>query len=263
MLVIIVALLAVGLGVFAWRWQQRGPSHASIGGAVGRFRSSTTVAPSAAILQPPGGVYVYTGEGSESLSFMSTHQSQGPREPGTVTVLPNGCWEFRIDYNSFHTQTWKRCSTDGKLIELGGTTDQRFDFVAFQQSEHSDVTCDPPITLGDVNARPGTTWPIHCVGYGQTTKSTMHQDGTSTFAGFEEVVIDGRPVRAIHNVEVQHTSGDQTGELRQELWFDASNGLPLKEVHDVRVVSPAPAPINNVTYTEHGSWQLSSTMPRT
>jgi hypothetical protein len=263
LLIIVVAMLAVALGLFAWRWEQRGPGRASIGGAIGRFRSSTTIAPTAEVLQPPGGVYVYTGSGSESLSFMSTRQTQGPHEPGTVTVLPNGCWQFRIEYNSFHAQAWNRCSTGGKLVERGGMTDQRFDFVAFQQHEHSDVTCDPPVTLADLTAAPGASWPVHCVGHSQTTKATMMQDGTSTFVGFEDVVIAGRPVRAIHNVEVLHVSGEQHGDVHQELWLDASNGLPLKEWHDVRVVSPAPKPINEVTYTEHGSWVVSSLTPHT
>ncbi len=263
LLIILVAVLAVAFGLFAYRWEQRGPDHASIGGAVGRFRSSTTLPPSATVLQPPGGVYVYIGEGGESLSFLSTHQNQGPREPGTVTVLPNGCWEFRMEYNSFHSQTWNRCSTGGKLVETGGTTDQRFDFVAFQQREHSVVTCDPPMTLADLNARPGTTWPVHCVGHSETTKTTLYQDGTSTFVGFEDIVIAGKPVRAIHNVEVLRTSGDQQGELHQDLWLDASNGLPLKEAHDIHIVSPAPKPINEVTYTERGSWQIASLTPRT
>ena len=58
-------------------------------------------------------------------------------------------------------------------------------------------------------------------------------------------------------------SGDQTGDVAVDTWFAESDGLPLKETHDIRVVSPAPAPIDHVTYSERGSWRLTSLTPRT
>ena len=45
------------------------------------------------------------------------------------------------------------------------------------------------------------------------------------------------------------------------LW--EQDGLPVKEAHTIRVVSPAPPPLGHVTYTERGSWKLRSTTPRT
>lgn len=125
--VVVVGLLGAG---FLW-WNQRGPSRPSISSAVDRFRSSTTAPTSETTLQPPSGVYIYAGNGEESLSFLATHQSQDGNLPGTVTRGAGGCWIFAIDYNTFHRQTWSRCAVDGRLVELGNISDQKFDFGAF------------------------------------------------------------------------------------------------------------------------------------
>jgi len=257
-----VVLVLVGGGAVAWRLQQRGPDRASVSGAVDRFRTSSTVVTSTRLWEPRPGVYVYSGSGDESLSFLGTHQTQGPTEPGTVTLRPNGCWQFRIDYNSFHSQTWDRCSTRTKLVEAGGTADQRFDFLAFKTSEHSVTVCTPPFVVADLSAAPGTSVPVHCSGRSQTTKSTSTQAGTATYVGRETVTVGAARVPALHTRQDLRLSGGQTGEVHIDIWFAAADGLPLKESHAISVGSSAPAPINHVTYTELGSWHLTSLTPR-
>jgi hypothetical protein len=260
---VLLVLIAVG-AVFVWRWEHRGPSAPSVSDAIGRFRTSTT--PGSATAQPlvpPAGVYLYDGTGRESLSFLATRQSQGPTEPGTVVRLPGGCWQFRIDFNSFHSQTWSRCAAGGRLTESGGTTTQQFDFGAFKMAEHSTVTCDSPFVVADLGAPPGTTWPVRCEGRSKTTKSTLVQQGEAAFVGGEPVTVGGVNIAAVHTRERLRLSGDQTGTVDLDIWFAADNGLPLKETHHVRVVSPAPPPLGHVTYTEDGAWQLRSTTPRT
>ena len=256
-------VLVLGGGLFVWRWEQRGPGRASVGDAVGRFRASSTSRPLSRSREPRPGVYLYAGIGGESLSFLSTRQAQGPDEPGTVTLEPSGCWQFRIDFNSFHDQTWNRCSARGRLVETGGTTGQRFDFLTFKTSEHSDVTCKPPIVLADVAAAPGRHWPVQCTGHSETTKTTFAQTGVSVFVGREVIEVGRKSVPALHTREDLRLSGGQTGEVRVDVWFATASGLPLKEAHLIRVASPAPAPLNHVTYTEIGNWQLTSTTPRT
>jgi hypothetical protein len=258
-----VVLVAGGGAMFVWRWEQRGPGRASVSSAIGRFRASASVTTPTRSLEPRAGVYLYAGNGSESLSFLSTRQSQGPTEPGTVSLSANGCWRFRLDFNSFHSQAWDRCSTNGRLVESGGTTDQRFDFVGFKMGEHSNVTCDPPIVVADPAGRPGATKSVRCVGHTQTTSATFTEAGTATFVGRETVAVAGTRVSALHTREDLLLSGGQKGEVRFEVWFAATDGLPLKEVHSIRVVSPAPAPLNQVTYTELGGWQLKSLTPHT
>jgi hypothetical protein len=260
-----ILLVVVGIagGTFAWRWSRRGPDQASVPDAVDRFRSSSTMWPSDLRLQPPAGVYVYAGEGSERLSFLDTHQAQGPSMPGTVTIQADGCWVFRLDYNSYHSQTWRRCPEDGKLRETGGTTDQKFDFGFFKQSEHSVVTCDRPVLVADLAAPPGTVHDMHCTGRSTTTDSAMTQTGTFTLVGPDTVDVGGQDVAAVHGRQEVKVSGDQTGTVRLDIWFAASDGLPLREEHHISVVSPAPSPIDEVTYTEDGAWKVSSLSPTT
>ena len=228
-----------------------------------RFHTSTTIASSEVALQPSAGVYVYSGTGSESLSFMATEQAQGPTEPGTVTLESDGCWTFRMDFNSFHHQTWRRCARGTTLIETGGSADQKFDFVAFEQSEHSTVTCDPPITLFDLDTTAGTTWPVRCTGHSKTTGTNVEQTGTTTFVGREAVTVGEEQIPAVHVRQDLVLSGDQRGTVKIEMWFAATDALPLRETHDLRVVSPAPAPLNEVTYREVGEWTLTSRRPST
>jgi hypothetical protein len=257
----VVFVLAAGLAVI-WRLEHRGPGRASVGDAISRFRTSSTMATSARSWEPRPGVYVYSGTGDESLSFLNTRQTQGPTEPGTVTRQPNGCWQFRIDYNSFHHQMWERCSTRTKLVESGGTADQRFDFVAFKTGEHSYTACTPPFVVADLAANPGTFTPVHCTGRSDTTKAMFAQNGTATYVGRDTVTVGGLDVPALHAREDLHLNGGQTGDVHIDIWFAASDGLPLKEAHSISVDSPAPAPINHVNYSEQGTWQLTSMIPR-
>ncbi len=260
----IATLVCLGAGsYYVWRWEQRGPSRPSVGAAVNRFRTSTSAPDAPANWTPRPGVYLYAGHGTESLSFLGTKQGQGPTEPGTITSLPNGCWTLRMDFNSFHSQTWTRCSVGGALTERAGTTDQKFDFAAFSTTEHTDVTCVAPIPLAGLTRPAGTTSTFRCQQQSRTTKAVAQQDGTVTFLGRDTVLVEGQKVPALHTHEQVHLSGGQTGDVTIDLWFAVNNALPLAERHTIRVVSPAPAPLHHVTYTEEGSWQLRSLTPRT
>jgi hypothetical protein len=265
-LTVSVALVLIAASaVFVWRWQHRGPSAPSVSDAIGRFRTSSTFGTGSTQQRfvPPEGVYLYDGTGRESLSFLSTKQNQGPIEPGTVVHRSDGCWEFRLDYNSFHSQTWMRCATRKQLRESGGTTTQKFDFATFKMAEHSTVTCDAAFVVLNPDAKPGTKSPMRCEGRSQTTKSTLVQQGVATYVGPDPVTVGGVAVLAGHTRERMRLSGDQTGNVDIDIWFDVVTGLPLKEAHHIRVVSPAPPPLDHVTYAEDGVWQLRSTTPRT
>ncbi len=67
----------------------------------------------------------------------------------------------------------------------------------------------------------------------------------------------------MHYVSERTLSGDQTGTEHTEMWFAVDNGLPLRNERTITVVSPAPSPLDSVTYTEHGSWALQSLTPQT
>jgi hypothetical protein len=259
------AILVVGTlaGGGAWWMGHRGPGRPSIGGAVGRFRSSSGSRTGTAAVRPAPGVYVYAGTGDEHLSFMSTSQSQDGNLPGTVTLGPGGCWALSVEYNSFHRQGWSFCSTGGRLTERANTTDQKFDFGPLSQSEHTEVVCNPPMTVADPANAPGDHDPVRCTGHSQTTKADMTQRGRVTTLGRTTVEVGNRRVEAIHVVKDITISGDQKGSDHEEIWIATRTGLPVREQRSTRVESPAPAPLHHVTYTEHGSWRLTSMTPRT
>jgi hypothetical protein len=129
-------------------------------------------------------------------------------------------------------------------------------------SEHSEITCRPPIVVLDTAARPGTSTPVHCSGRTKTTRVTFTQSGTATLVGPDHVSIAGRDVPAFHVREDMHMNGGQTGRTQIDTWFAESDALPLKETHSIEVVSPAPSPLNDVTYVERGHWRLTSLNPR-
>jgi hypothetical protein len=254
--VLFVVLLTATGALFLRRWHDRGPEAASVSAAVDRFRSSSTSAAPSRDLTPEPGVYTYRGEGEERLSFMSTSQSQGPALPATLTVSADGCWAFEIEYNSFHRQRWDWCADANRLLEHGGTTRQKFDFVAFKMAETTVSVCDPPVVAFDLTATPGAYFPTYCAGHSETTGTDMTSAGTTRFVGREHLTIAGHKIPALHYVTDRTISGEQTGHEHVEMWFSPSNGLPVRNERVIRVASPAPAPLDEVTYEEHGSWQL-------
>lgn len=257
--VVLVVLAGIG-GTVAWWFRQRGPSQPSISEAVGRFRSSSTPAVDGL---PRPGVYLYSGTGEEKLSFLATHQSQDGLLPGTVKLQRGGCWTFTIQFNSFHRETWNRCVVGDRLVERGNTTDQKFDFGPLSQSEHTEIVCSPPTVLIDPAASPGDRSTLRCRGHSQTTKASMTQRGRITFVGRSTVLVGKTRVPALHFSQNLTITGDQTGAQHEEVWLAPGNGLPLRERRTIRVESPAPAPLNQVTYTERGGWVLTSLTPRT
>jgi hypothetical protein len=260
---VVTALVLLGaLGVGALWWNRRGPSQPSIDRAVDRFRSSDPAGSADTSMQPQPGVYLYAGTGEERLSFLATHQSQEGILPGTVTRVAGGCWTFAIDYNSYHHQTWDRCAVDGRLVARGDVTEQKFDFGPLSQSERTVVRCRRVTTLYDPSFVSGHRGPVQCSGHSATTKANLTQNGHTTFVGRTTVRVGTTRVPALHYVQDVTISGDQTGSSHEAVWLRATDGLPLREQRTVSVVSPAPAPINHVTYSEHGSWQLTSLTPR-
>lgn len=258
----LVVVTALG-GAFAWRWHERGPGPASIPSAVDHFRaSSSTATPAPVNLRPPAGVYVYRGRGHEHLSFMSTTQSQGPRLPGTVTVAPDGCWTFELAFNSFHRQMWHWCPSGPRLLEDSGTSFERFDFAAFTMGETSRFRCAPSFATLDVSATPGRSWPTHCTGHSETTNADVTTTGTVRFVGSETLSVGTIAVPTMHVHIDRLLTGGQAGEEHDDIWFATKNALPIRGARTIRAVSPAPAPLGQVTYTEDGKWQLTSLTPQ-
>jgi hypothetical protein len=205
-------------------------------------------------------VYVYAGEGGEHLSFLSTSQSQDGDLPGTVTARADGCFDFTIEYNSFHRQRWSRCVDGDQLVEGANSTEQKFDFGPLSEEEHTTIECSPATVFRASES--GRSTPVRCTGSSETTGATQHQRGSTTFVGRTHVRVGDRRVPALHFRQAVRIQGEQHGSSREDIWFAEGSWLPLREERTIRVVSPAPSPLGEVTYTEKGRWQLRSLTAR-
>ena len=130
--------------------------------------------------------------------------------PATVTHRSDGCWTFRIDYSSQHWQTWIYCPRDGGLVELGGQTFERWDFVFTKYDSTSTFTCDPPSVAIRAAMHSGDHWTQTCRGTSSGTKGVGVTSGPYTFVGDDTVTVGGTAVAAYHFHQERTLSGSQT-----------------------------------------------------
>jgi hypothetical protein len=254
----IVTVLLVGVITFAIVWSGRGAEEASVDEAVESLDDDG--AHSTRFLQPATGVYVYEGDGTESLSVLDTTQQWGPQLPATVERDRRGCWTFTIEYNTHHRQATTYCARGDVLEEIGGSTFQSFDFVVTTVDDHNVFECEPPGETIRVTAEPGTRWRQSCRGRSRQRGTTVTAAGTNFYVGTETVRVGREVVDAYHYRAERTLSGDQSGTDRFETWYRVLDGLPVRYERDTSVESSSP--IGAVTYTEHGRYTLSSLTPR-
>jgi hypothetical protein len=255
----IVVLVAGSLTFLLWR--RTGSHPVSTESARRRFEQSSSTQPAnPALLRPPAGVYTYRGSGTEHLSLPPKTQGQGPAMPATVTHDAGTCWTFRIDYSNHHWQTWHYCARDEGLVELGGESWARWDFVVTTYDNLADFTCDPPSVTIRATMRAGDHWQQRCEGTSSGTKGRGVSAGRYTYIGPAIVHVGGASVRAYHFRQHRELSGNQTGTQDSDLWFATSNGLPLRNDRNFTVHTDTP--IGASTYTETGSFTLTSLRPQ-
>jgi hypothetical protein len=256
---IVSGLVLAAVIAFVVAWSNRGAEQASIEDAVKQLDKRDRDA-TADALRPAPGVYVYEGAGTETLSVLGTSQQWGPVLPGLVRRRAEGCWTFKIEYNTNHWQETTYCRNDDVLEEVGGRTFQTFDFVVTSVSDLTTFVCDPPGETIRAAALPGDAWPQSCVGESPERGTRVTAAGTNTFVDVETLEIGGESISTYHYRYDRTLSGDQSGVDVFEMWFRVRDGLPIRFEHDVEVKSPSP--VGDVTYIEHGSYLLTSVEPR-
>jgi hypothetical protein len=254
----VVALLGAAVGVGVYLWQRSDARPVSVEEAKQRLDGQGGDGSSGGAFLPAEGVYRYQGSGTESLSTPPKSQDEGPELPATVRHDGDGCWTFRIDYSTNHWQDWHYCATDTGLVERGGDTFQRWDFVVSAIENTSKFVCDPPNVVVRAGATPGATWQQSCDGTNSQVGGATLSSGPMRFVGVDRLQIGTREVQALHYVQHRTISGAQRGVNDSDLWF-ATNGLPLRNRRAIEVSSDSP--IGSITYTEDGSFTLSSLRP--
>ena len=256
---VVFALVVAGVG-FVVVWNRDKARPVKVSDAIKKFHGVTTTSGAVSDTRPQVGVYEYRGSGSDHISAPPKTQRQGPEIPGTVTLRRDGCWVVRFDYNTSHWQTWEYCARGGQLLEMGGQSFQRWDFVAFKVDTTTTFTCDPPSIAIKATMKVGDSWTQSCSGTSTSIKGKATSSGRYTFLGAEQLDVGGRVVDTYHFRQLRTLSGGQTGTQESEFWF-AHNGLPIKNTRDTSVDSSSI--IGTVTYTEKAEFALVSLTPHT
>lgn len=254
---LMLAVVAIG-GVLLW--QTDGPGPATVDDALGRFDEGD---PSAAVpegTRPPEGVYRYTGDGTERLSFPPVSQRYGDVVPGTVTHEDDGCWVFRLDFNAAHWQDWRLCPADGRIGDAGGSTHQAWDLGVTSVTSLSTFTCDPPGPMFPPPEEPGWTVDQECSGTSDQVDGTATSAGPWRYVGPERLTVGDESLDTWRFHQERTITGAQTGTEVAELWF-AHDGLLVRLERTVEVDSPSP--VGDVTYSETGTVELTDLDPRT
>ena len=252
-----VALVGVGVGVLLTVRDNSRP--VAIDEAKARTTSSPAPEDDPVTRRPEPGVYRYEGSGTESLSVPPLSHDQGPVMPGTVEIGADGCWTFRIDYNSDHWQSWEHCPEGDDLVEARGQTWQRWMVGATAITNLTDFVCDAGAMLAPADPAPGQQWPARCVGTNEAVEGESVSEGTHRFVGEEGVRVGGTTVATHHFVRERKISGTQVGTERTELWYAVDTGLPVRNERSVEVRTGSP--IGESTYTESGEFHLVSVGP--
>lgn len=253
-------LLALAAGGFlAWVWGGGGAHQASVDDALSRFRSARA-AGKVNPLQPAAGVYRYRGRGTESLSVLGAHQGWGRVVPVTIVPTSAGCWTVRLDYSTHHRQELRYCERGTRLLELGGSTRQRFEFGAFAADDTSTFVCDPPGVAVKIGAAAGDSWRQSCSGGSAEQHTKVTSAGPNTFLGIRTLRIGGKPVDAYVYRTDRTITGDQSGHEHDEMWFAVDTGLLVRYHRDSSVATPSP--VGSVQYTELGTVTATELTPR-
>lgn len=228
--------------------------------------TGSTLPPTPSVLRPAQGLYLYEGEGSDSLDKPPLSQAQGPQMPASVEHRDDGCWTFRIDFSTNHWQTWVYCPTDengvtteGGLVEEGGQSFQKWDLGPISFDTTTTFDCPDGVIVA-AGQEPGDEWNQRCEGTSTGTDGQAVSAGPSTFVGVEELEIGGRPGAALRYRRQREMSGAQRGTEQTEAWFSAETGLPLRNTRTIRASTSTV--IGDVTYTETGTFEAASTEPR-
>jgi len=239
------------------------PGAKSIDSAVDDLRASSSLDASnpTGFTRPAEGIYEAAGQGSEHISAPPNSQDDGAVMPITVRWLPDGCWNWHIDYNRAHWHEFDYCPKGSELFLVAQRNYQAWDFGAMKVDNLGVYTCDPPAPIVVEDPRPGQTFEHHCTGENSAAPGPSTSAGPSTIVGTETLTIGGTDVAAIHQTRAQKMTGAQVGDVTEDWWFAADTGLPLRA--ERRYKLDTQSVIGNITYTEQGSWQLTSLEPRT
>lgn len=260
--IVLLGVVVVAVGVFVGAYLLRStPDARSVDDAVEEFRKQTTVAPDASFSQPDPGVYEAVGSGEESISVPPATQVDGDTMPITVRLLPEGCWRWRIDYNSAHWHEYEFCPEGTGLIMASQRNSTSWDLGVQTLTNLSITECDPPAPILVAGSEPGDEVQHRCVSSNSATGGESPVVGPSTMVGEETLTIGGEEVATIHQRRTTTMSGAQSGDLLEDWWLERETGLPVRVERSYEITTDSA--VGEIVYREDGEWQLRSMTPST
>ncbi len=261
--VLVVLVLAAGLFVFG-RYELRShPGAKPMGDALNAFRSASTApgGKGAGLRAPAVGVYRLEGQGGEKISFPPNSQKDGAVMPASVVSLADGCWRWHVDYNVAHWEEYDFCPQGLQLMMAANRNSQAWDFGVVVVKNLAQYRCDPHSVVLPVDAAAGQVFRQSCSGSNSATPGVSNLATDVRVVGIETLPIGGVATSTVHEVLQITVSGAQKGTGTEDWWYVADTGLPVRMERQIKVGSPSP--VGTVTYTEAGSWQMTSLQPQT
>jgi hypothetical protein len=262
-----VAIGATGVVVGSYLFRDR-PGPRSVSSALKQFRqdAATTAAPTTAVVgaiagRPTAGVYQLAGQGSEHISFPPNSQSDGAIMPASVVYLSASCWRWRVDYNVAHWEDYDFCSQGGVLRETANRNGQTWDFGTTKITNQATFACPAGVVVMPADLRPGETFSQSCTGTNTAVSGVTQATGPIRIVGTERLTVGNRAVTALHEVQQISLVGGQTGSVSEDWWFEVGTGLPVRV--DRYITIGTKSPVGTITYTESGSWGMTSLTPQT
>ncbi len=261
--VVVIVVGAAGFEVIRYLLREH-PGPKSLPSAVKAFQgdeSTPAGSRSATSALPAEGVYLLKGHGSEQISFPPNSQLDGAVMPATITYQADNCWRWHVDYNVAHWEEYDFCSRGGRLVLSGSRVSQSWDFGDIKINNLARFTCPPVSVVLPQDPKPGQTQRYSCTGTNSAVAGQSIAAMTIRIVGMFTLRIGGIAVPAVHELQRETLTGGQRGRLREDWWFVATSGMPVRVERRITLLSNSP--VGTITYTEAGSWQMGSLRPRT
>ena len=240
-----VIFLVVGGIAFLWGGRYW-VSTVEVDEAVQRFRSAGPAAAETVPGLPAPGVYRYRTSGGERISFLDYERDYS--RVTTRIVTRHGCgvreeqW-FLVQ----HLEYYDRC---GDALPAYGT-----DIAYWWTHGTQDFECAPGGSFDMAGRRPGerVTWLCR----DEDTRAAQE----TVYVADEDVVVEGRTIRARHTRWVTVFTGATEGTATVDDWFDPDTGLVLRERRLIGLEVGSPF-VGRIAYLDDSEFTLLSLTPR-
>lgn len=213
--------------------------------AVARFRAAGPRAAVAVPGLPEPGVYRYRTTGGELVSFLDYHRDYSSTTMRIVTRHGCGVREeqwFLVQ----HLEYYDRC---GSELPAYGT-----DIAYWWTHGTQDFRCDPGGSFDMAGRSPGdkVTWSCR--------DEDTRADQVTEYLGDEDMVVEGRTVRARHTRWVTTFSGATVGTATVDDWFHPETGLVLREKRVIGLGVGSPF-VGDLAYLDDSDFTVVSLQP--